>query len=75
MKKSDTITSDDLPGLRADLCGYAGNESLSDNFRLICVETIAAIDVAIAEDAATHTRLTAALERLVRAGNVECESC
>jgi hypothetical protein len=74
-KQPDVITSDDIPELRADLCGYAGNDLLSDDFRLICIETIAAIDVATAEDAATHARLTAALERFVRAGNVERESC
>jgi hypothetical protein len=67
MKKSrDVITSKNLPGLRAELCGYADNDMMPAEVRAICAETIAAIDIAIAEDAATHARLTAALARFVR---------
>lgn len=70
-RNKDEITSDDLPGLRADLCGYAEDKIFSPGFRAVCRETVAAIDVAIAEDAATNTRLQHALERFVAAGNAE----
>lgn len=75
MRKPDTITTDDLTGLRADLCGYAQGEHFSAEFRAVCRETVAAIDVAIAEDLATNTRLQHALERFVRVVNMERESC
>lgn len=75
MRKPDTITSDDLPGMRADLCDYAEGEHFSTEFRAVCRETVAAIDVATAENMATNTRLQHALERFVRAGNAERESC
>lgn len=71
MKKRDVITDKDLPGMRANLCGYAADDHFSDDFRAVCRETIAAIDLAIAEDAVTHVRLHLALERFVRAGNAE----
>lgn len=71
MKKRDVITNKDLPGLRANLCGYATDGRFGDDFRVVCRETIAAIDLAIAEDAVTHVRLQTALERFVRAGNAE----
>lgn len=75
MKKRDTITSKDLPGLRADLCDYAEGEYFSAEFRAVCRETVAAIEVAIAEEQAINTKLQHALERFVRAGNTERESC
>lgn len=75
MKNRDTITGDDLPALRADLCTYVEGEHFSDEFRDVCRETVAAIDLAIAEDRVTNTRLQHALERFVRAGNADRESC
>ena len=74
-RNKDEITSDDLPGLRATITEFAENELLAPEFRDICLETIAAIDLAVAEDAATHARLQHALERFVRAGGVGRESC
>ncbi len=71
----DTITSADLPGLRATITEFAENELLASEFRAICRETVAAIDLAVVEDAATHARLQHALERFVRACSAEGESC
>jgi hypothetical protein len=74
-RKLDVITSKDLPGLRADLCAYVENDSFSPEFRAVCRETVAAIDVAVAEDRATNTRLQHALERFVSAGNAARQLC
>lgn len=76
MEKTDTITSDDLPGLRADLSDYAVCEMFSTEFRVGRREAIAAIDVAIAEDIATNIRLQHALDRFVRvAATQRIKSC
>jgi hypothetical protein len=57
----DTFTSDDLPGLRAQLLGHADNEGFSDDFRAACLRTVDAIDQAVADDAAVNARLQLAL--------------
>ncbi len=70
-KQSCVITSDDLPGLLADIGCHAANECFSDRYRSICRETITVINLAIAEDAATHTRLKLALECYMNASDDE----
>lgn len=55
------VTSEDLPELRRDICGYADNPILSGTLRTVCRNTVAAIDIAIAADLATHAALQTAL--------------
>ncbi|MBA3033512.1 MAG: hypothetical protein KKF85_15430 [Gammaproteobacteria bacterium] len=74
MKKTDTITDKELPGLRLNLMAYAENPYLSDSFRAVCLDTLAAIDLAVADDAAVNARLKLALESWKLAADVEVES-
>lgn len=77
-REVDTITSKDLPGLRAEMCAQIENENFSDTFRAVCQNVIAAIDQARDEDGATHAPLKAALEAYMRSGKNEIllhESC
>lgn len=74
----DTVTSKDLPGLRAEMCGHIENENFSDTFRAVCRNVVAAIDQARDEDEATHAPLETALGEFMRAGQNEIllhESC
>lgn len=66
-----TITAKDLPGLRADMCAYIGNENFSDTFRAACQDLVAAIDRARDEDETTHAPLKIAIEEYMRVGNNE----
>jgi hypothetical protein len=70
-REVDTITTKDLPGLRAEMCAHADNENFSDTFRAACQHVIAAIDRARDEDEATHAPLKAALEEYMRIGKYE----
>lgn len=72
MRTPDTITAADLPELRATLVSFADTPGFSAALRLACRDAVAAIDRAIAEDAATHARLVAALTHLVAVGQVDC---
>lgn len=77
-REVDTITSKDLPGLRAEMCGHVENEYFSDEFRAACQNVIAAIDQAWDEDEATHAPLKTSLEEYMRVGKNEIllhESC
>lgn len=67
----DTITSKDLPGLRAEMCAQIENEIFSDTFHAACQNVIAAIDHARDEDEATHAPLKDALEKYMRVGKNE----
>lgn len=71
----DTITSRDLPGLRADMLGYATDEVFSDEFRAVCLAVVAAIDQARDDDETTHAELQTRLEAFVAAGNEEVGRC
>lgn len=70
-REVDTITSKDLPGLRAEMEATIENEIFSDAFRAVCQNVIAAIDQARDEDEATHAPLKTALEEYMRVGNNE----
>lgn len=67
----DTITSKELPGLRAEMCAHIENEIFSDAFRTVCQNVIAAIDRASDEDESTQAPLKTALEEYMRAGKNE----
>lgn len=74
MKKPDhktTLTGDDLPGLRAQLLGFLGEEGFSEPFRIACATALEAIDEAVAADAAINARLQLALEAWVVAADTE----
>lgn len=71
----DTITSADLPRLRADMLGYAENEVFGDDFHAACLAVIAAIDQARDDDEVTHARLEASLNAFVAAGQDELRRC
>ncbi|MDP2196823.1 MAG: hypothetical protein Q8J72_12675 [Rhodocyclaceae bacterium] len=68
-----TITSKDLPKLRADIAGYAADMSFGDAFRAACLSVLAAIDQARDDDAATHGVLENSLKAFVVAGNAEVD--
>lgn len=70
-REVDTITSKDLPGLRAEMCAHIENENFSDTFRTACQNVIAVIDQARDEDEETHAPLKTALEEYMRVGNNE----
>lgn len=48
MRTTDTITSEDLPELRATLVGFADTAGFSAALRLACRDAVAAIDRALA---------------------------
>lgn len=70
-REVDTITAEDLPGLRAEMCAHIENENFSDTFHDVCQNVIAAIDQARDEDTETHAPLKAALDEYVRIGRRE----
>jgi hypothetical protein len=75
MKKRDTITSKKLPGLRATLIEHADNPGFGASFRIACLDTVAAIDQAVADDAAVNARLRMALESWKLAADAEVATC
>ncbi|GEM_PF-5626204 len=72
-REPDTITSEDLPTLRANLLNYLNDATLSDQFRSACQKAIAAIDQARDDDETTHTPLEVSLNAFVSAGNEEMQ--
>ncbi len=71
----DTITSEDLPGLRAALLGYIADDVFSEEFHGVCQSAIAAIDQARDDDEETHAPLAASLARFAAAGQAEIGRC
>lgn len=71
LKDPDNITSEDLPGWRAEMCAQIENGNFSDTFHAACQNVIAAIDQARDEDETTHAPLKAALEEYMRIGKYE----
>lgn len=72
-REPDTITSEDLPTLRANLLNYLNDATLSDQLRSACQKAIAAIDQARDDDETTHAPLEVSLNAFVSAGNEEMQ--
>jgi hypothetical protein len=70
---TDTITSHDLPHLRAAMLGYAADDVFGEGFRAVCHAVVAAIDQARDDDESTRAELQARLEAFVAAGNEELQ--
>lgn len=70
-REVDTITSKDMPGLRAEMCANIENKNFSDTFRAVCQNVIAAIDQIRDEDESTHAHLKDALVAYMRIGKNE----
>ncbi len=71
----DTITSEDLPGLRADLLDYIADDVFTDEFHCVCQSAIAAIDQARDDDEETHAPLAGSLERFFAVAQAEIGRC
>lgn len=71
----DTITSADLPDLRAALQDYIADDVFSEEFHGVCQSAIAAIDQARDDDEETHAPLAASLARFATAGQAEIGRC
>ncbi len=71
----DTITSEDLPGLRAALLDYIADDVFSEEFHGVCQSAIAAIDQARDDDEETHAPLADSLARFAAAGQAEIGRC
>jgi len=72
---ADTITSRDLPQLRAAMLGYAADEVFSDGFHAACRAVVAAIDQTRVDDESTHEALRVSMQAFVAAGNQEAARC